>query len=324
MKSERAILIVVVSGIVLWLAFSIWDALRPQPVVIQGQVEAREYSMASKVPGRIDQVNVSEGDVVEVGQLLFNIDSPEVRAKMQQAEGMESAAVALAKAAGDGARTQEIQAARDQWMTAKAAADLAEATYDRMQSLFDDGVVARQRRDEAYAAYEAAHYTADAAYQVLSMATEGLRDEAVDAAEGQAAAAAGVVAEVQAASESTTVTSTVSGEVATIFLRSGELAPQGFPVVSVVDMRDSWAVFQVREDFLSRLPKGAVVEVRIPALDEATFPFTVTHISVMGDFATWRASDSARGYDLRTFEVQAKPERPIPGLRVGMSALINL
>ena len=324
MKSDRLILAAIVGGLVLWLTFSVWDATRPQPIVLQGQIEAREYSMASKVPGRIGEMSVREGDVVAAGQLLFNIDSPEVRARMQQAEGMQSAAAALARAAGDGARTQEIQAARDQWMTAKAAADLAEATYDRMQSLYDDGVVARQRRDEAYAAYEAAHYTADAAYQVLSMATEGLRDEAVDAAEGQAAAAAGVVAEVQAASDSTTVTSSVAGEVATIFLRPGELAPQGFPVVSVVDTEDAWAIFQVREDYLSELPKGATVDVRIPALGEETFPFAVTHISVMGDFATWRSSDAARGYDLRTFEVQARPVQPIPDLRVGMSAVISL
>lgn len=314
-----------VIGIVLlvWLAWSFWDAYQPQPLVLQGQIEAREYTVSSKVPGRIAEVLVRKGDMVEVGQLIFRIDSPELDARLTQAEGGKQAASAMARAADSGARAQEIEAARDQWQTAKAAEELSAKTLQRMDNLLADGVIAQQRRDEVYAAHEAAKYTTHAAYQLYSLAEEGARSETKDAAKGQEQIASGVVAEVEAMRRDTQIRSRWSGEVATVFLHAGELAPQGFPVVTVIDIDDAWAVFQVREDYLKNVSKGAQIKVRIPALSDDRYSFEVTHISVMGDFATWRATNATAGYDLKTFEVEARPISPIKDLRVGMTTLLE-
>jgi HlyD family secretion protein len=323
MNIKRVALLIVVVAAVGWIAWAFWHAYQPGKMVLQGQIEAQQYSVASKIPGRISEVLVRRGDQIEVGQLVFTIDSPELEAKLEQARGTEQVAGAVETAADRGAREQEKLAAYDQWQTAKAAEDLASKTYERLQNLFDEGVASEQRRDEAFAAYQATQYTAQAAYQLYSLAEEGTRDETRDAAAGQVRAASGLVAEAEALKNDLRIESAFRGEVSNVFLHPGELAPQGFPVVTVIDISQAWAVFQVREDLLQRVPKGSEINVLIPSLGDQSFVFEVHHVSVMGDFATWRATSSTQGYDLRTFEVEARPSSPIEGLRAGMTVLLE-
>lgn len=323
MNTGNRFLTIVAALLIAWLVWSFWDAYRPQTMVMQGQIEATEYTISSKVPGRIADVLVKKGDPVEVGQLIFRIDSPELEAKLSQAKGGVQTASAMVDAAATGARAQEIEAARDQWEVAKAAEELAAKTLERIDNLLADGVIPQQRRDEVYAAHEAAKYTTQAVYQIYSMASEGTRDETKAAARGQKQIASGMVAEVEAMRNDTEIYSRWPGEVTTVFLHTGELAPQGFPVVTIVDIDDAWAVFQVREDYLKNIKKGAEIKVRIPALGDDFYAFKISHISVMGDFATWRATNATAGYDLKTFEVEARPLSSIEGLRVGMTTLLE-
>ncbi len=289
---------------------------------IQGQIESQQYSISSKVPGRIDDVLVRKGDNVTEGQLIFTIHSPEIEAKLEQAVAGEKAAGALAKEAEIGARQQQIKAAEDQWRKAKAAASLMEKTYLRVNNLYKDGVVAEQKRDEALTQWQAAKYTESAAFQMFQMTKEGARDETKLAAAEKARMAAGAVAEVEAYAADTQIHSWFDGEVSQVLLHSGELAPQGFPVVTVIDTKDTWAVLNVREDALSQFEKGSEFDAYVPALDD-TITFKVTHVAVMGDFATWRSTDATQGFDLRTFEVEARPVDEAP-LRMGMSLVVEL
>ena len=310
-------------GIIGWVGYSFYQAYQPQPVKLQGQIDAQQYSISSKVPGRIDEVFVRKGDSVEKGELIFSLLSPEIDAKLEQAKAGQKAAGALAKQAENGARTQQIQAAKDQWLKAKAAADLMDKTYQRVNNLYNDGVVAEQKRDEAKTQWQAAKYTESAAFQMYQLAQEGARDETKVAAAQKALMAAGAVAEVEAYAKDTQIHSWFSGEVAQVLLSSGELAPQGFPVVTVIDTKDAWAVLNVREDMLKHFEKGSQFEAYLPALDKS-LTFQVTHIAVMGDFATWRSTDAAQGFDLRTFEVEARPVDTSETLRMGMSLVVEL
>lgn len=324
MKKSNLSLVLLAAFLIVWLGWSFFDAYRPRPTILHGQIEAQEYSMSSKVPGRIETVLVRRGDSVKSGQLLFTINSPEIEAKLMQAQGISRVASAAVDAADAGSRSQEIEIARDNWQAAKAGEDLARKSFDRMNRLFRDGVVAEQRRDEVYAAYQAAQYATQAAFQAYSIAQEGARSEAREAAAGESEAASGLVAEVEAAQADTEIRSRYDGEVANVLLHEGELAPQGFPVVTIVNTDEAWAVFQVREDLLQRVEKGSRLEVLVPALDRRVFPFIVTHVSVMGSFATWRSTSSTEGYDLRTFEVEARPAEPIENLRPGMTVVLEL
>lgn len=322
-KAKPMVLTIVAVALASWVGYSFYQAYQPKPVRLQGQIESQQYSISSKVPGRIDQVLVRKGDMVEKGELIFTLHSPEIEAKLEQAKAGEKAADALALEAEKGARTQQIQAAKDQWLKAKAAAALMEKTYLRVNNLYNDGVVAEQKRDEAQTQWDAAKYTESAAFQMYQMAKEGARSETKVAAAEKARMAAGAVAEVEAYAKDTAIESWFDGEVSQVLLQSGELAPQGFPVVTVIDTKDSWAVLNVREDWLKHFNQGDVFNAYLPALDKS-IEFKVTHVAVMGDFATWRSTDASQGFDLRTFEVEARPVDPQESLRMGMSLVVEL
>lgn len=324
MRFVRTFLFVtLMAAVVAWLTYTFWHAYQPKPLRLQGQIEAQQYNISSKLPGRIDQVFVRKGDLVKKGQLVFTILSPEIDAKLAQAVAGRDAADALAKKANTGARKQQIEAARDKWQQAKAAADLMEKTYKRIESLYKDGVVAEQKRDEAYTRLQGARFASNGAFQMYKMVEEGAREETKEAAEGKARMAAGAVAEVEVYAADTRIESWHNGEVSQILLQSGELAPQGFPVVTIIDMDDAWLVFHVREDRLAEFQKDTEFDGTIPGLGNATHRFRVDHVSVMGDFATWRATNGDRGFDMRSFEIEARPITPVKDLRAGMSVLIN-
>ena len=321
--TKSKVIAVLVLILIVWVGYTFWQAYQPKPERFQGQVEAQQYLISSKVAGRIDQVLVKKGDKVTSGQMIFTILSPEIEAKLEQAKAGQAAAGAMYAQAEKGARNQEIAAAKDQWNKAKAASNLMEKTFKRVDNLYQDGVVAEQKRDEAMTQWQAARYTERAAYQMYQMAQEGARVETKLAAKEKERMAAGAVAEVEAYAADTKISSWHGGEVSDILLHSGELAPQGFPVVTIVDMQDAWAIFHVREDSLKAFKQGAEFNVSIPALGTDVYRFKVSHVSVMGDFATWRTTDANQGFDMRTFEVDARPVKPIKDLRVGMSVLLE-
>ncbi|WP_323635688.1 HlyD family secretion protein [Pectobacterium polaris] len=316
----QAVLLIVV----VWIAYRFWLAYQPEPVRLQGQIEAQQYSVSSKVAGRIAEVQVQKGQQLDVGDLVFTLLTPELDAKLEQAKAGEAAAGAVALEAKKGAREQQIAAAKDQWQKAKAGSELSHKTYLRVQNLYQEGVLPLQKRDEAKASWDATRYTEGMAWQEYQMAQEGTRKETQAAAEEKVRMAAGSVAEVEAYLAEARVVSPHTGEVSNVLLRSGEIAPQGFPVVTLLDMSDIWIQLAVREDLLERFAMGTEFEARIPALNNQTFRFKVSYVSVMGDFATWRATDTRQGFDMRTFEVEARPIQPISGLRVGMSALVEM
>ncbi|MFV2059839.1 MAG: HlyD family secretion protein [Gammaproteobacteria bacterium] len=302
---------------------SFWQAYKPATQRLQGQIEAREYSISSKVPGRIDKVFVKKGEQIKQGHLIFTLLSPELVAKLEQAKAGSKAANAMADAADKGARRQQLAAAKDSWKKAKVAAQLAEKTAERISNLFKDGVLSEQKKDEAQAQLKAARLTESSAYQMYEMTKEGTRSETITAAKEKARAAREVVSEVKAYSDETQINSWHDGEVSQVLLRSGEIAPAGFPVVNIIDMQDVWAILHVREDQLAQYKKGTEFIAVIPAIGETHHKFKVTYVSVMGDYATWRATDTAKGFDMRTFEVEARPIKAIENLRVGMSILVQ-
>jgi len=314
------LLVVVVVG---WLAYTFRQAYQPTPERLQGQIEAQQYSVSSKVAGRIDKILVHKGDTVKRGQLIFALVSPELEAKLAQAKAGRDAAEAVAEQADKGARSQQIEAARDQWQQARTAVELLEKTFKRLDSLYRDGVLAEQKRDEAFAQLQAARHAADAARQIYLMTEEGSRKEEKAAAAGKVRMAAGAVAEVEAYTADTRIASWNDGEVSQVLLQIGELAPQGFPVVTILDMQDIWAVFHIREDRLQEFAKGTEFRVNIPALGKQAHLFRVSHVAPMGDFAIWRATQADKGFDMRSFEIEARPLKPIEGLRVGMSVLVE-
>ena len=326
MQSRKVLLVVVtfVIGLIVWVGFTFYKAYQPKSIVLQGEIDAQSYNISSKLPGRISEVFVKKGDMVEIGDSIFSISSPEVEAKLKQANAAKDAAKAQKTQADNGARKQEIKAAHNQWQKAKAAEALMLTTYNRIQALYKEGVVSEQKRDEVYTKYKAAKYTSSAAHQMASMAKEGARVEIKEAASAQERIYAGKVDEVNAYMKESHQYAFYKGEVTQILIHAGELSPTGFPVVSIVDIEDSWAKFNVREDYLRGFKKGKIFKIKIPALSDELYEFKVANIAVMGEYATWRATESGKGFDMKSFEVELRATKPIKDLRVGMSLLLEL
>ena len=296
---------------------------RPAPETLQGEADATKVDVAAKVPGRVAKIEVKEGDTVRRGDPVATLESPEIRARLDQAEAAKAGAVAQREKADRGAREEEVRAAKSQWDRARHAADLAEVTFGRLDRLARDGVVPRQRRDEAEAQWKTSRDAADAAKALYDMALAGARREDRDTAAALVSRAEGAVDDVRAYLDETKVVSPAAGEVYRRNVEPGEIVPAGFPIVTLVDLSDVWVTFQVREDRLARLMMGTTVPARFPALGNGEVPLTVSFVAPQGDFATWRATSAQGGFDLKTFEVRARPAKPVAGLRPGMSAVVT-
>ncbi|WP_218243498.1 HlyD family secretion protein [Comamonas fluminis] len=322
-KGPPIVALLIAAAVLVFIVWGFWRSAQPAAPYFQGQMEAKESDIAPKVTARISRVHVTEGQTIKPGDLLVEMDSPEVQAKLAQAQAARDAAQAVAAKANNGARPEEVQMARLTWQRAQAAADLAKTSYDRVQSLFNQGLVSAQKRDEAYTNWRASDAQARAAKAQADMAASGARSEDKSAAAAQARQVDGVVAEVKAAEAETQLRSPVGGEVANVLAKQGELSPQGVAVVTVVDLKDQWVVLNVREDQLQRFAMKSRFTGRLPALDNRKAEFEVYFLGVLPDFATWRTTRGSQGFDARTFEIKARPVQPIDGARPGMSVIVE-
>ena len=297
-------------------------ALDRDPDIIQGQVEVSEYRVSSKVPGRILEIRVKEGDYVKAGDTLAILDAPDVRAKMEQAQSAESAAAALEMKAKNGARKEQIQGAFSVLQQAKAGFEIAEKSYNRVQRLFDEGVMSAQKRDEAFANYKAMEAQMKAAQSQYDMAVNGARMEDKLAASAQVGRARGAVQEVNSYIHETVQIAQKEGEVTDIYPKVGELVGTGSPIMSIAMMDDMWGTFNVREDQLNDMHVGTEFTVFVPAFNKDV-KMKVYHLKDQGSFAVWKATKANGQYDLKTFEVKARPVEKLDGLRPGMSLVIK-
>lgn len=308
--------------ILLWLSISFYLIHQPKEKFIQGQIEANSYSVSSKVAGRIDEMFVKKGDYVKNGDLIYTIKSPELEAKIKQAKAGYEAAKALSDEASKSARVETLTSTKDMYMAAKALAELAQKTYNRIQNLYDSGVVSLQKRDEAEANFKSAKFNENTAYQQYQIALNGATKDTKIAARQKKLAALGTLDEVQSYADDMQAIAPISGEVSNVLIHQNELAPSGFPVVSIIDTNDMYLRFHITEDKLQNFTKNSEFEAFIPALDK-NVKFKVSYISVMGEFATWKAAKEKNSYDMKSYEVEAKTINKVENLRVGMSVLIK-
>ena len=297
-------------------------ALGRDPEVIQGEMEVEEYRVSGKVPGRILELRVKEGDLVKAGDTLAIIEAPEVEAKMVQARNAADAASAIAQMAQNGARKEQVQAAAQLYEQAKAGLEIAEKSYNRMKKLYEEEVVSAQKFDEAEAMYKSAQAQVKAAKSQYDMAVNGARTEERRAASATAGQARGAVQEVQGYVRETVQIAQMAGEVTDVFPKVGELVGTGTPIMSIAVMDDQWATFNIREDQLKDIKVGQEITVRVPAIDKET-KMKVTSMKDKGSFAVWKATKASGQYDQKTFEVKARPTEAMKDIRPGMSVILK-
>ena len=324
MNKKTIAAILVVAAIISFITYTLIVVLKKEPVVLQGEVEAQEFKIASKVPGRILNIAVKKGQKVNKGDFIFSIDSPEINARMAEATAARSAASAQSRKAQNGAQPEDITAAYSTYIKAEAAAQFAEKTFERIQNLYNEGVVPAQKRDEVETKMKAARETANAAKAIWKKAEKGARKEDKDAAAALVKRADAAIEQVQAYLDETSIDAISDGEVSGINAEAGELVSTGFPVVTLLNLDDIWVTFYLREDYLSQFKMGNTFKAKLPGLNNKEFDFKVSYISPTGDFARWNATKTSGEFDLKSFEIEARPVTSITGLRPGMTAVVTL
>lgn len=290
--------------------------------IIQGEVEVSEFRVSCKLPGRISKILVEEGQFVHVGDTLAILEIPEATAQQKVAEATEGAVSALSSLADSGTRKEIIESAEKLLDAALAANEIAEKTFNRINNLFNEGVISAQRKDEALAAYKATQAQVEGARSQLQMAKNGARSQEKEAAHKQAEAAKSAVDVVSSLLKETVQVAAVDGEVSAIYPKEGELVGLGSPIMNISIMKDLWATFNIREDQLNGMKVGDTFKAFLPAFNQE-IELKVSHIKDAGSYAVWKATKTNGQYDVKTFEVKAKPTKAFEGLRPGMSLIVK-
>lgn len=291
--------------------------------IIQGSIETTDYRVSSKVPARVLEIRVQEGDMVHKGDTLVILEAPDVEAKLSQASALESAAQALSDKANAGAQKEQIAGAYEMWQKAKAGLEVAEKSYQRVKNLYDKGVVSAQKHDEVKAQYDAMVATEKAAKAQYEMAKNGARREDKAAAAAKVRQAQGAVSEVTSYINETVLVAMADGEVTEIFPEIGELVGSGAPIMNVAMTGQCYCLFNVREDMLPSIKVGDEVEAFVPAFDKE-IKLRVSRVKNVGNFAVWKATKASEGYDLKMFEVKMVPvETDMKEARSGMTVIIE-
>lgn len=325
-KKENRKLMIAMGGVVLAVAILAiigFLFINKPAEILQGQAEATSVRVSGKLPGRVTEFFVKEGDMVHKGDTLVHIHSSLVEAKLEQARAMETAAQAVDRKVDAGTRKQIIQSAYDVWQQAQAAVGITRKTYDRMQNLYSEGVMSEQKRDEAKAAYDAAVAGAAAAKSQYELAREGAQSEDKAQAAAMVTVAKGGVSEVEAILEDQYLTAPCDGQIDVIFPEVGELVSLGAPIMNVLRIDDKWVTFNVREDKLRDLTMGKEITVKIPALGMKEVNAKIYYVRDLGSYATWHATKTTGDWDSKTFEIKARPEKDVPDLRPGMTVILK-
>ena len=324
-KSQHNNILLAIIGfiaVIVIVAFIGFLTLERDDDTIQGEIEVSEYRVSCKLPGRVVEIRVKEGDYVHTGDTLAVLEVPEVDAQRRVAQATGEATKAIQDLTDAGARKEQIQGAFELYQQAMAASEIARKTYTRMQNLYDEGVISGQKRDEAFAAFKATEAQVKAAKSQYDMARNGAREQEKRVVASHVKAAQGAVDVVSSLLKETVQVAQVDGEVSEIYPKVGELVGLGSPIMSISVMKDMWGTFNVREDRLEGLKMGQTFTAFVPAFNKE-LKLKVYYIKDQGAYAVWKATKANGQYDLKTFEIKARPITPFEGLRPGMSLIIK-
>lgn len=315
--------ILILIGFICLILLTVFIVKSNQQMIIQGEIDTKTVDLSSKITGRVKKINVKEGDFVAEGQELIILDTPDIEAKTAQAD----AALELAKSKElevlNGTRQEQKAIALNSLHKAQSDLELAKKTYNRLKNLNKEGVISNQKADEAYTQYNNAKQALLIAQNNYEMVQNGSRYEDKLMASAKVKQAQSSKKEAQSYLRENIITSPINGQVTEISVEQGELVGAGYTIITIVDTNDSWVVFNLREDLLAKIKMGMVFDVQVPAIGKKPIKVKVDFISVMGNFATWRATKIRGDFDLKTFEVHARPIASNADLRAGMSVFAD-
>jgi HlyD family secretion protein len=303
---------------------SIWYLVRPQPLLVQGEVDATRLDIAARVDGRVADIPVERGENVAAGAVLVRIDNPETLAKHEQALAAKVVADAQLANIKAGTRAEVIAARKAALERAEASVILAQKTYDRISQLAEHGNAPQARLDQATDALHESQRATDQAKSAYEQAVNGYTREEREIAVANVQKAVADIAAVQSIIDQMVVYAPVAAQIYKRNVEPGEYVSPGVPLITLVDLGDMWVHFDLREDLVKTLKVGDRFGVRIPALGDRHITVEVRLIGTKGEYTSWRATRATGDFDLRTFSIRAYPVDKVPELRPGMSAYLDV
>jgi len=304
-------------------ALSVFYLLRPEPLLVQGEVDATRLDIAARVDGRVKEVPVERGQNVAAGAVLVRIDNPETLAKFEQMKAAKAVADAQLANVLVGTRVETIAARKAEMERAQAAVVLAQKTFDRTNTLTQQGNAPQARLDQVTDSLHEAERALDQTKSAYEQAVNGYTKEERAISGANVEKANADIQSVQSIIDQLVVYAPVASQVYQRNVEPGEYVSPGVPLVTLIDLTDLWIHFDLREDLIKNLKVGDRFDVRIPALDDRRITVEVKLIATKGEYASWRATRASGDFDLRTFSIRAYPVQPVPELRPGMSAYLD-
>ena len=317
---KKYIGLIVLTILVLLIIFAIKSNNK---MVIQGEIDTKTVDLSSKITGRVKEIKVQKGDTVKKGDILVILDTPDIEAKSAQADAAIELAQSKELEVNNGARLEQKTMALNALNRAKSDLALAEKTYNRVKNLNNEGVVSNQKADEAFTMYQKAKQDVLIAQNNYNMIESGSRYEDKLMASANVKKAKSTKNEVQSYLKENVIKSPIDGQITELSVEEGELVGAGYTIITIVDLNDNWVIFNLREDMLPKIKMGTEFFVKVPAIGKKPIKVKVNYISAMGNFATWRATKIRGDFDMKTFEIHAKPVEPNSDLRAGMSVIAD-
>jgi HlyD family secretion protein len=322
-RASRAPSIIVGVIVAAIAGLSIWFLVRPQPLLVQGEVDATRLDIAARIDGRVADIPVTRGENVAAGAVLVRIDNPENIAKREQAVAAKLVSDAQLANINAGTRPEVIAARKAALERAQASVVLAQKTYDRISQLAEHGNAPQARLDQVTDSLHESQRAVDQAKSAYEQAVNGYTAEERQIAVANVQKAASDIAAVQSIIDQMVITAPLAAQVYKRNVEPGEYISPGVPLVTLIDLNDLWIHFDLREDLVRTLKVGDRFAVRIPALADRRITVEVKLIATKGEYASWRATRATGDFDLRTFSIRAYPVEQVPELRPGMSAYLD-
>jgi HlyD family secretion protein len=316
-----SIIVGIVAAVV--VALSVFYLLRPEPLLVQGEVDATRLDIAARVDGRVKKIPVERGQNVPSGAVLVQIDNPETVAKHAQMNAAKTVAEAQLANVLVGTRVETIAARKAEMERAQAALVLAQKTFDRTHTLTEQGNAPQSRLDQVTDTLRESERAVDQTKSAYEQAVNGYTKEERAIARASVEKADADIQSVQSIIDQLVVYAPVASQIYQRNVEPGEYVSPGVPLITLIDLADLWIHFDLREDLVKSLKVGDRFDVRIPALDDRRVTVEVKLVATKGEYASWRATRASGDFDLRTFSIRAYPVQPVPELRPGMSAYLD-
>lgn len=315
------IVILIITGIFLLVKKSKDDSIK-----ITGMVDAEFVDISASFPGRIDTILVQEDSRVAAGEIVAKMQDEEVKTVQQQAFDAITIAENTKELADRGAAPEIVQATRNLQKIAEDQMVLMEKTYTRFKNLYKEGVVSGQEYDLVKFRYQAAQKELETAKLNVELLQKGGNQQMKNKASALVNQAKNTEKLTQQIREKLLITTPISGTVATIISKPGEMVNAGYPMMTVQKDNSYSISFNIRQDLMQKVEKGSLVLINIPGLNPKQITARVSELAPALGYADFVPENQKGQFQLRTFKIKCKPENMhnISGLRVGMTAELIL